>query len=283
MQLDERALHTLLDGPAPAATTTLAMVVRRGRRKIRSRLLGVGVVVVLVFGMAGGFVVVATPPPAGPAWITSGRELDWPRVTLSRSERVARGQVGPTPRPVSGATSRCPTGVLPQLVFGEVAAVDLLKVRPALVAVLPTTEVGTWEGVSSMKLTGVGGVGNIVELNLADSDGVGSLSLSRASFTGSPTAYADALAFVDGNCEPPKRRTTADGTVIQVYAAVPEPNSVLRMKARIFRPSGELLIIEARNMRVSATSFKEGSASAIDRQPLPMTEQQLGTVAELAA
>ncbi|GAA2989954.1 hypothetical protein [Actinokineospora diospyrosa] len=289
MQLDEGALSTLLDGPAPAPTTTLAVVVRRGRRQVHLRALSVATVVVLVIGMVSGFVVVAASPPVSPP-VAAGKELDWPQVDVRPPwMRTVRASAPAVPDPLLGPdpVSACPTGVQPQLAFTSIETTDLLKVQTALVRALPETKVGTWQGVSSISLTGTGGVTNIVELDLTDSDGVASFSISRGSFTGSATDYATALAFVDGNCAAPKRRTTSEGTVIQVYPPVPEANQVVRMKARVFWPDGKVLILEARNVRVSAYSARVGMPSVFDGGPvrysLPMTERQLGEVAELYA
>ncbi|GAA3023983.1 hypothetical protein [Actinokineospora globicatena] len=268
MPVDEHALRELLDGPAPAGTTSVTEVVRLGKRLVYVRVARTSLIVVLVVGMVAGSLNWLQSAPMPPAVLRSvPTEVDWPRVDLrpaSEPQRLDGGEVEPLK-----ALYRCPVSGEPQVGYGEVSGALLGATRTAVTRVLPKTKIGYWDAPTA---------GITADLDLTDSDGVGSLSVRSATFTGSPIAAADALAFTDSNCEPPKRHITEDGTVVQVYPMVlSEPIPTLTMRARIFRPNGLLVVLEVRNS--GSIHVRDGTERQPGRPTLPMTELQLAQLA----
>ncbi|SER45813.1 hypothetical protein [Actinokineospora terrae] len=274
MSVDEHALRDLLAGPAPAGTTSLEEVVRRGRRLVYVRAAKTSTIMVLVVGLITGslsWLQGAQMPPAVLRLLPS--EADWPRVDLRPSTTPRLWNGGGPPRYV------CPVTGEPQVGYGEVSGAVLGVTRTAVSKVLSKTKIGYWDA-----LTG-GTSGTLADLDLTDTNGVGSLAVRSAIFTGSPTSFADALAFTDSNCEPPKRLVTQDGTVVQVYPEVPsEPYVTLTMRARIFRPNGSLVVLEVRSFgSVHLRQTADGAERLPGRTTLPMTEAQLAQVAAWVA
>ncbi|RLK60129.1 hypothetical protein [Actinokineospora cianjurensis] len=275
MSVDEHALRDLLAGPAPAGTTSLEEVVRRGKRLVYVRAARTSTIMVLVVGLITGslsWLQGAPMPPAVLRLLPS--EADWPRVDLRPSTTPQRWNGGDPPRYV------CPVGAETKIVgYGEVPGAVLGTARTAATRVLAKTKIGYWDALTS------GTAGTVTALDLTDTNGVGSLAVRSAIFTGSPTSFADELAFTDSNCEPPKRLVTADGTVLQVYPEVPsDPFVTLTMRARIFRPNGTLLVLEVRSFgSVHLRQTAEGAERLPGRTTLPMTEAQLAQLAAWVA
>jgi hypothetical protein len=66
------------------------------------------------------------------------------------------------------------------------------------------------------------------------------LDLQAYRYSGSPTATADLDLTAYGNCDPPRRKTLADGTVLQLY-----PVQGSQQYLRIYTSGGSVLMVSS--------------------------------------
>ncbi|MFL6122804.1 hypothetical protein [Actinophytocola sp.] len=259
------ALRTELAGRTPPpARGGLAEVVGRGRRRRRTQQLGA--MVAAVVAIAGTAVAVNAvvavphaPPSAGTATTASPTGADWPRADLPAPTSTGSGAAECRPSNTGGDSNA-----------GAVGPDLRNRMADALRAVVPDATVHEIETRSTSYLADV-----------TDADGTGSVTLAVHTFAGDPLAVADQQAFDSLNCEPPKRRVLADGTVSQIYPPRRyDPVGLSIQDVRIYRPDGELYRVETQNF-ASGVGSKPDVAVPLrpSRDTLPLTEAQLAELA----
>jgi hypothetical protein len=220
----EDELRGALDVPAPPPATRLEDVLARGRRKIAVRRAGIAgstlaVVAVVVLGL-----------------------FTWPFESRSASDPMNWARAAPAPRQVadpprnSRACKENPTPTPNLDVGGETLAAGQVRAwRDLTQAALPD------ERISSEHP-------EVVENELSRvftvyAGDTGSVRFSRSRFDGSPVAAADKSMWGTGACNPPRRTTTAEGTVFQLYDGIPAGQSMY-----VFRADGRRLRIDQINV-----------------------------------
>jgi hypothetical protein len=289
------ALRTeLAERTPPPPRGGLAEVVGRGRRRRRTQQLGAAFAVAVAFA---GTAVVASAlgepnasPPASTVTTTPSPDpaAAWPTADLPPHTPYTTWTPGPTAPPPAGR----PIEVVPKCSISDISARDLDTVR-----VGPDLQQRVVDMVRAV--TGGATVGEVVERNfgptspgasdsyvyladITDADGTGSMEFSAGSFSGDPLAAADEQAFLELNCDPPKRHVLPDGTVLQIYARQPnEPFQSLSQVLRVYRPGGELFTLTVLNYGTpdfAPDPDRPGIPQRVGagRATLPLTEGQLG-------
>ncbi|GGN00364.1 hypothetical protein GCM10011609_43390 [Lentzea pudingi] len=286
----EDELRGALDVAAPPPTTTLDVVMRRGRRRVFAQRAGavLGVVAVVAgigFGATTLNQAAPTPqqadrPDAGPA--TVEHAVGWPRVNTPPQTPYGTYTPAATAPPPAGR----PILSMPQCNIGD--RKRAMKVPTG--AVKPNDEfVQKWVGTVRQQLPEVR-VSDLLPrlerspwkesgVDLTDAGGTGSVWLTLGRFAGTPLEYADDNLWTSGDCEPPYRTTLPDGTIIQLHSVrAAEPFQTLLQVMEVFRPDGLLLHLQLANygskdMRPAA---QEGywERSGPGRANLPLSEEQ---------
>jgi hypothetical protein len=125
--------------------------------------------------------------------------------------------------------------------------------------------------------------------DITDAGGTGSVRLTVAAGTGDPVQAADREAFALFNCDPPRRTTSANGTILQLYPILPsEPFQSLIQTLRIYPAHGPRYQIEVCNF--GSPDFAPNPAQpefpsriGAGRQTLPLTEHQLAAIGQTIA
>jgi hypothetical protein len=220
----EDELRGALDVPAPPPSTRLEDVLARGRRKVAVRRAGIAgstlaVVAVVVAGVLGW-------PFGSPG---ASDPVNWARAA------PAPGQVADPPRDSRACAEN--SNPSPNLgVGGESLAAEQVRAwRDLTQAALPD------ERVSSEHPQVVeNGISRVFTVYAGDT---GSVRFSRSRFDGSPAAAADKAMWGTGACLPPRRTTNGEGTVFQLYDAIPAGQSMY-----VFRADGRRLRIDQINV-----------------------------------
>ncbi|SDK63097.1 hypothetical protein SAMN04488074_106264 [Lentzea albidocapillata subsp. violacea] len=286
----EDELRGALDVSAPPPTTTLDVVMKRGRRRVFAHragaMLGVAVVVVGI-GIGAATLNQAAPPPrqadrpdAGPA--TVQHALTWPRVDTPPQKPYGTWSPASTAPPPAGR----PVLPMPRCSIGQPKWA--MKVYLGSVQ-LDDGFVQKWIGTVREQLPEV----RVSELSprsdksafleyavdLTDSGGTGSVRLVAGRFAGTPLEYADDNLWTSGDCDPPYRTTLPDGTIVQLHSVrAAEPFQTLLQVMEVFRPDGLMLRLELANYgsKDLRPAAQEGYWERIGpgRVNLPLTEEQ---------
>ncbi|MFD5824055.1 hypothetical protein [Lentzea sp. NPDC060358] len=250
----EDELRGALDVSAPPPTTTLDVVLKRGRRRVLAQRAGA---VLGVFAVVAGIGVGATtlnhaapPTPAdapdyGPA--TVEHALGWPRVDTP--PRVPY-------RTWSPAASAAPPAGRP------VVDIPLCDITPSLrpenldlgAVVFEPEPVAAWldQARKALPEVTIGAATpnryhTAYEADVSDSRGTGSIRITAGRFAGDPRVAADAALWETGDCRPAQRLELA-GSVVQLHGVRPfEPFQSLVQALRVYRSDNTLLQVELRN------------------------------------
>lgn len=296
-----RAMRSEVDGPAPAPTTELGEVLRQGRRRVLARRAGAVAGLLAVVGGVGfgtaalrGTTGASTDPADGPAVTTTAAAPDpgWSTADLPPRTPYGTWQPASSAPPPTGrsivAIPKCGFEGDPLNGLGRVPPTPALLAawREAVVEVAAPARVSE---VHEQVLTANERESpNEVDdyqhwLDITDAGGAGGVWLSVGAFEGDPLKAADDQAFPRGNCAPPRRTVLPDGTVVQIYPmTAAEPFQSLGQALRIYRPSGQVLELEARNFSSADFRFLPDQ-NAFDRfgagrATLPLTEEQLARI-----
>ncbi|CCH31261.1 hypothetical protein ABZ816_03195 [Actinosynnema sp. NPDC047251] len=292
-------LRTEVDGPAPAARTDLADVLRRGRRRVLVRRAGAVAGALAVVGVVGGTVALSglaarpAEPASGPDVTTTAPPPPW--TTLDRAARQPYGTFSPAfsaPPPVDREVKAVPQCDLafpgPEVSWlhpepgaavqnawstttGQVAAPG--RASPVHSHLFPANLAKRPDSVD----------GHTRWIDLTDDRGTGSVSLERGSASVPPQAAADAELWAQGNCLPPRRMVRPNGVLLQLYPVrVSEPFQSLTQELRVYAPSGEVYSISLRNF--GSPDFRpQADGRAFDRtgpgrETLPLSEDGLTAI-----
>ncbi|WP_367138407.1 hypothetical protein [Saccharothrix sp. HUAS TT1] len=304
------ALKSEVDGPAPAARTDLADVLKRGRRRLLARRAGATAGVLAVVG-AIGFGTVAlgdlaaphSPPaagnsdgdPDGPAVTTAPAPAsvspEWTVVDLPTRTPYATFTPAWTAPPPPGREIRS----IPQCDLGSGSSFTTwLSPRPdeslmgawatAVAQVASPAQVSGphTRVIPANKAKGPDQVdAHLQWIDVTDDLGTGSVALEVGRSTAAtPVAAADDEAFAEGNCAPPRRLVRPDRTVLQFYPVrASEPFQSLLQELRVYTPSGAIYAITLRNFGSPDFRYREEDSSfdrtGAGRATLPLTEEQL--------
>ena len=280
-------LRAEVDGQSPPPVhTALDDVVRRGRRRLRTRRLGatVGVVAVVAgVGIATSVLRVNLPagPPANQVNAASSATT-MPTWTLATTE----------PPATHSDSNSCSNG---PIVPGETkaAAVDMDNLNRALIDTLH--QVAPKASVKITRSTAVRQAASGDQLlgstwaDVIDGGGAGSVYVEVHAFSGIPTAAADNEKFVNGGCAVPQRRVLSDGTVMQLYAVGNYRPAHPSQTLRVYTPAHRLYVITAEGFASSDWTSVPNEPDtlavpdAAGRHSLPLTESQLGAIGERVA
>lgn len=177
--------------------------------------------------------------------------MTWPRVDLPG--QIPYGTFVPVPTAPGGvAVLPVPLCKGPTAVHDRLDTTQASRLRPILLAaaraVAPAAKIGELVERHTTATRPGGRDSYSYSVDITDDGGTGSIMLSLGDFTGPPLAAADAHAFDQANCAPPKRKVLGDGTVLQVYSVLPsEPFQSLTQVVRVFRPDNELVQVTVAN------------------------------------
>jgi hypothetical protein len=265
MNIEEK-LRGALDVPAPPPTTTLDVVLRRGRRRVFARRAGA---VLGVFAVVAGVGVGATTlnlaaPPAGPAGNVDEdlgpaevvHEVGWTRVDLP-------------PRVPPNPGQNCDEGRQPSSV-GHQRLTDksMRDWRNSVGRVV--------SGAALVDSPQVEDVVDVFEVEIRDSLGAGTVRLAAGTYSGSPVTAANDAAWATTACDPPQRSFGQDGTVFQLYDVRRDASteSVARTLF-VFRPDGKAFRIDQSNVGTNSTRAT--------RAALPLTTEQFKSLGPAVA
>jgi DNA-directed RNA polymerase specialized sigma24 family protein len=128
-----------------------------------------------------------------------------------------------------------------------------------------------------------------VEFDVTDFQGTGSIRITGARFKGTPQSYADERLWETGDCEPARRLTAGDGTVMQLHSVRPfEPFQSLVQVLSVYRKDGLLVQLELRNFGspdMTPGPEQPGSLrrTGAGRATLPLTEEQFARLGPAVA
>lgn len=233
-------LRGALDVPAPPPSTRLEDVLARGRRKVAVRRAGIAGSTLAVVGvvLAG----VLAWPFGSPG---ASDPMNWARAA------PAPGQVADPPRDSRACKEN--SNPAPNIsVGGETLAAEQVRAWRDL-----TQEALPDEKVSSEHPEAVENeLSRVFTVYAGDT---GSVRFSRSRFAGSPIAAADKAMWGTGACIPPRRTTTKEGTVFQLYDGIPAGQSMY-----VFRADGRRLRIDQINVAGSLGRLPLTEAEFVD-------------------
>jgi hypothetical protein len=299
MMLDDenkliQALRNEIDGPAPAVRTQLSDIVPRGMRRRRIRQTSsVAAAVAVVVGLGFAATTINGKPTStdDPAVSTTtlsttvNAQATWDRADHlpTRTPYRTWSPAATAPRPSDAPALSIPMCSSPAPYNGGAGTIAVPpEFRDRVAAAVRAVAAGTKTGPVMPSGTGKY---TVVEFDVSDSGGTGSVRVNAAQFAGDPVRAADAQAFDRNNCEPPRRTVLADNTVMQIYGIIPsEPFQSLTRSLRVFLPTGVVVDITVQNwgspdfVRIKGTDTVNRSGKG--RPTLPLTELQLSQVAE---
>ncbi|GAA3620144.1 hypothetical protein GCM10022267_02850 [Lentzea roselyniae] len=284
MNIEEK-LRGALDVSAPPPTTTLDHVLKRGRRRVFAQRAGAMLgVVAVVAGIGIGATTLnhaapdSTPAdqPNGPA--TVEHSLSWPRVNTPAQQPYRTWQPATSAPPPAGrqvlqiplCNSREPIEVF-GLGTEELSAKSVDGLIDVVRRELPEMTISNAPGNS---------IRDAIEFDVTDSGGTGSISISAGRFAGTPQFHADDMLWATGDCEPARRLSSADGTVMQLHSVRPyEPFQSLKQVLEVFRKDGLFVRVELRNygspdVRPDPKQPGSWERFGAGRATLPLTEEQ---------
>lgn len=290
----EEELRGALDVSAPPPTTTLDHVLKRGRRRVFAQRAGAmfGVAVVVVGIGIGATTLNHAAPDRSPADrlnetpVTVERTLDWPRVNTP-----ARTPYG-TWTPAANATPSAgrPLAPIPLCNATDVKNGFGLSAEP-----LSAKSVDSWIDLVRRTLPEVTiSPGNsseyAIEFDVTDSGGTGGIRILAGRPTGTPQGNADDGLWA-GDCEPARRLSRADGTIMQLHSVRPvEPFLTLKQVLQVYRKDGLYVQLELLNFgspdMAPAPDQPGWVRTGPGRANLPLTEEQFArlgpAIAEVA-
>jgi hypothetical protein len=273
------------DQAPPPVHTALDDVVRRGRRRLRTRRLGATLGVVAVVGGVG--------------IATSLLRLSLPGVGLPAVNAASSVSGSPTPSTMSGWTvapaepqpshpdlTNCSKGpAMPGRSVNATVNVDTVdkvlldalhqvapkaavKITKANVAVRPVDQLlgSTWADV-------------------VDAGGAGSVYVEMHAYGGAPVQAADNDKFIDGGCTLPQRQVLTDGTVLQLYPVANYDAAHPSQALRVYTPAHVQYVIIAEGFASTDWVPSPDDPNSLSvpkdagRHSLPLNEQQLTAVA----
>ncbi|XVS67050.1 hypothetical protein ACQPYE_13620 [Actinosynnema sp. CA-299493] len=297
-------LKSEVDGPAPAARTDLADVLRRGRRRLLVRRAGASAGVLAVVGVIGfgtaalgdlaappdarpgsdGPVVTTAPATAGPEWTTVDQPPRVPYGTFTPAWtapppagreilRVPQCDTGPGGKFVTWTSPRPPASVLDAWRLAVARVASPARVDEPNTRVTPADEAKRPDSVE----------GHVQWLDITDERGTGSVDLKVGRTTVDPVAAADDEAFAEGNCLPPRRLVRSDGAVLQSYPIrVSEPFQSVARVLRVYTTTGATYAITVKNYGSPDFVVRDEDGSVdrtgAGRETLPLTEEQLSRI-----
>ncbi|NGY61733.1 hypothetical protein G7043_22655 [Lentzea sp. NEAU-D13] len=287
----EDELRGALDVPAPPPTTTLDHVLKRGRRRVFARRAGAMLgVVAAVAGIGIGVTtlnhVALEHAPADrlnetPA--TVERTLDWPRVnTPARTPYGTWTPAASAPPPAGRPAAPIPlcNATDPKNGFG-------LSAEP-----LSAKSVDAWLDLvrrALPEMTIAPGHSNefAIEFDVTDSGGTGGIRILAGRPIGTPQSNADDGLWA-GDCEPARRLTRADGTIMQLHGVRPvEPFLTLKQVLQVYRKDGLYVQLELLNFGTPDLAPAPDQPGFIRTGPgranLPLTEEQFARLGPIIA
>ncbi|MFC0429354.1 hypothetical protein [Kutzneria buriramensis] len=292
---DEELLALLraeVDGQAPPPVhTALDDVVRRGRRRLRTRRLGATLGVVAVVGGVG--------------IATSILRLGMPGVGLPAGQINAASSVSgsPSPSTMSGwsvapaepqtshaATDNCSKGpAMPDRPGNASVNVDTVDkvLLDALRQVAPKASVKITKATAAVRP--VDQLLGSTWADVVDAGGAGSVYVEMHAFGGAPVQAADNEKFVDGGCTLPQRQVLADGTVLQLYPVANYTPAHPSQTLRVYTPAHVLYVIIAEGFASTDWVKSPDQPDTLSvpkdagRHSLPLNEQQLTALATRVA
>ncbi|MCE7004977.1 hypothetical protein LWC34_19405 [Kibdelosporangium philippinense] len=287
-QLREALRVELNSQPAPTVKTELSDIMPRGLRRRRFRQIGsvaaamavvAGVgVVAMTFG--GKPSLVNEPAQTTDIPLVVPKDVNWRRADLPTKApeftfNPLPGVAGPGQPGCSGPQSS--DEVRPSWIFPEWNATT--KLVTILREVAAPAQIG--EPRLEESHTGV----RYYFVDITDSGGAGSLMLSTGTFGIRPTAMADATAFNESNCEPPKRLVSSRGAVVQIYPIKPggEGSAFYSLSLSVYRSDGRAYQLILQNYGTRDLGEPVGGMRPIvgpGRPTLPLTEYQLSRLGE---
>lgn len=322
-QLGTRLRAELASQPLPLRSD-LALVRSRGRRRRRARQataviavlavvtgIGAGVAIMrqtLAKTPGGGFAAsesasslaiapaapAVTATTAAPAMPPSGG-VQWPRVDLpprAPDRTWSPGWTAPAPpdRPILN-TPLCEPDSPPFPPNSPAPPAVRQQVYPALVAAAAPAIVGDLVERKIPANPDKGGDADSYDYSadITDAGGTGSVRLTVTASTGDPVQTADREAFNLSNCDPPRRTTLANGTILQLYPVIPsEPFQSLVQTLRIYPARGPRYQIEVCNfgspdLTPNPAQPEFPNRTGAGRPTLPLTEHQLAAFGQMLA
>ena len=288
---DEELLALLraeVDGQAPPPVqTALGDVVRRGRRRVRTRRIGATLgVVAVVTGVGIATSLLRDMPTRG----LPASQLN--AASSSVSATPSGWAVASPPSPSKPDSNNCSNGVSvpgnPQL---GVLSVD--QMNKTLLSALRQVAPNASSKITRSTLSKPGSGDSLLASTWADvidSGGGGSVYIEVHSFSGTPAQAADNEQFVGGSCTAPMRRTFPSGTVMQLYAVEKYDPGHPSQALRVYTPEHVQYVITAEGFS-SADWTRDPSAQSdalavpegAGRHSVPLTESQLIAIGEQLA
>lgn len=292
----EDELRGALNVSAPPPTTTLDVVLKRGRRRVLAQRAGA---VLGVFAVVAGIGIGATtlnqaapdPAPAdqpnyGPA--TVEHAVGWPRVDAP--PQIPYGTWSP-------ATSAPPPAGRP------LVDIPLCNIKPSqrpdrmeVGAVAFNIEGVTFWLDQARKVLPEVTIGDVkpnptstsYEADVSDSGGTGSIRITVGQFTGPPRVHADEALWETGDCQP-ARRLELGGSIAQLHGIRPyEPFQSLVQVLRVYRVDGSVIQVELRNFGSPDYADDPRSPGTVQRTgagrpTLPLSEEQFSRLGPVFA
>ncbi|GAA3431642.1 hypothetical protein [Kutzneria kofuensis] len=293
MDTEDEELLALLRAEVSAQTpppvhTALDDVVRRGRRRLRTRRIGAALGVVAV--VAGVGVATSVLRGALPGGGLPANQLGVASTSSASRTSTLSGWVIPSTRATAADGKDCTSGLsvpgTPQN-----SPVDLDRVNKTLLASLhEVSPKATMKITRTTNKPTADAVLASTWADVVDSGGGGSVYVEVHGFSGTPAQAADNDQFVGGECTPPRRKSLPDGTVMQLYAPLDYDPGHPSQALRVYTPAHRLYVITAEgfastdwtqvaNAEPGTLAVPEGAG----RHSLPLTEDQLATVGERIA
>lgn len=266
------ALRTLLDEPAPPPVISFEQVLRRGRRRVRVRRLGV---VALVFAMvalaAGGGILLRSVSAEQPSDLLAGPvvEIDpgpWPEQLIGWTVVSSATCEPPQDRGLRQDTVAIPPREVVEPAF--VSAVAIVIETDGL-----STSLVEWSDPGRGFLQ--------VDVPMGSAAGSVQLEITRTA-AGSPVQAADADVNVYGTCAVPMRKTLDSGTVMQLYAPDARSPYAPIQHLRTYLPNGVEYWVTSAGWSLADVSATAGDTAGIvrtGRGRLPLSSQQLSDIA----
>lgn len=292
---DEKLLAQLraeLQGQVPPPVhTALEDVVRRGRRRLRTRRIGATLGVIAVVAGVG----VATSMLRDNLPGNNNLVADHPSTTSSVSAAPTMSGWAAAPQVPSkrADSTNCSNGVS---VPGrpKVEPVDVNAVNQVLLAslrdVAPKAAVRITRSSTAKPPVSGDTVIASTWADVIDSGGGGSVYVEVHGFTGTPAQAADNEQFLNGVCTVPQRKTLANGTVMQLYGELKYDPGHPSQALRVYTPSHRLYVITAEGFASTDWTQVAGDEpgtlavpEGAGRHSLPLTENQLTAVGERVA
>lgn len=221
-----RALHTLVDEPAPPVTTTLDQVLRRGRRRVLVQRAGAVAGVMAVVAAIGVSAVLLRPGDKDSLQVAITTSESAPTAPSEPSSAATGPPSTATLTPLPGwevmrlPTVGCDPGFIQLPPEPEIAILPQTVVEPSFVAAVsgvigqpPEVTRAEWNPNSPKQV----GPRGYLAVELPMPGGNGQVQLEVIRYGGTPRQIADASLATYGNCEPPMRKELGDGTILQMY------------------------------------------------------------------